>query len=198
MEHTFKDEVPSMSKPGKAPEQATEFHIQGLSGLSTGAARFIRRHPKQARMAVAAALEAAAVQYQAEEHATGIDIPEALRPFAIRKPPASDVIGVSEAAQRLQISRTTVYDWCERKKLLGWKSTKRGLRIPAEQIVGPGNVVSGISEVLEIIDDPELAWAFLSEQWPFADETARPIDKLRGGDVEEVVNAAPGFGTAVT
>jgi hypothetical protein len=52
--------------------------------------------------------------------------------------------------------------------------------------------------VVEIIDDPELAWAFLSQEWPFADRAARPIDKLKAGKVEDVVNAAPSFGTAVT
>lgn len=55
-----------------------------------------------------------------------------------------------------------------------------------------------IAQVLDIIGEPELAWAFLSEPWPFAEETARPIDKLKAGDVEAVVSAAPSFGTAVT
>ena len=86
----------------------------------------------------------------------------------------------------------------EKKILLGWKSTKRGLTIPAEQILGPGKVVPGIGQLLAIIDDPELVWAFLSEDWPFADTTARPIDKLRVGEVEDVLNAAPSFGLTFT
>jgi excisionase family DNA binding protein len=108
------------------------------------------------------------------------------------------MIGVSEAAARLEVSRTTVYDWVGKKTLLGWKSTKRGLTIPAEQILDPGKVVPGIAQVLEIIDDPELAWAFLSEEWPFSDKAVRPIHKLKTGGIEEVVNAAPSFGTAFT
>jgi hypothetical protein len=59
-------------------------------------------------------------------------------------------------------------------------------------------VVPGIARVLQTIDDPELAWTFLSEEWPFANQTARPIDKLKAGEVEEVVDAAPSFGTAFT
>jgi excisionase family DNA binding protein len=147
-------------------------------------------------MAVAAALEAAAVQYEMESDASATEVPESLKSFVVHRRPASDMTGVSDAAARLRVSRTTVYDWVEKKTLLGWKSTKRGLTIPVEQIIGPGKVVPGIAEVLQIIDDPELAWVFLSEEWPFTDQVARPIDKLKAGDVEEVVNAAPSFGTA--
>jgi len=186
-----------MSKQKRTAEEATGFHVEGLTGLSRGAARFIRQHPKQARIAVAAALEAAAVQFQADD-GNADDIPAALRPYGVRNQSGSDMLGVSEAAKRLHISRTTVYDWIEKKILLGWKSTKRGLTIPAEQILGPGKVVQGIHEVLQIIEDPELAWVFLSEEWPFADDAARPIDKLKAGEAEEVVNAAPSFGTAFT
>ena len=147
-------------------------------------------------MAVAAALEAAAVQFVAGRDVSSADVPESLNRFVIEPPSGSDMIGVSEAAARLRVSRTTVYDWVEKKTLLGWKSTKRGLTIPSEQILGPGKVVPGIAEVLGNIDDPELAWAFLSQEWPFADEVMRPIDKLKANNVEDVVNAAPSFGTA--
>lgn len=183
-----------MSRQGRMREQAIGFQVEGLTGLSKSASRFVRQHPMQAR----AALEAAVVQYDLEERRSSVDVPEALKPFVVHRPLGSDMIGVSEAAQRLAISRTTVYDWIEKKILLGWKSTKRGRTIPAKQILGPGNVVAGIPEILEIIEDPELAWAFLSEEWPFANDMARPIDKLKAGEVEEVVDAAPGFGMTFT
>lgn len=147
-------------------------------------------------MAVAAALEAAATQYGAGSEAT--EVPEHLKPFVITRPHSAEMLGVSEAAARLEVSRTTVYDWIEKGILLGWKSTKRGLTIPAEQILGPGKVMPGIEQLLEIIDDPELAWAFLSEEWPFENEVMRPIDKLKTSEVEDVMNAAPSFGTAIT
>jgi hypothetical protein len=84
----------------------------------------------------------------------------------------------------------------EKKILLGWKSTKRGPTIPAGQILGAGKVVPGIAQVVAIIGDPELASSFLSQDWPFADKVVRPLDKLKAGKVEEVISAAPSFGTA--
>lgn len=177
-------------------KSAAEFHVEGLRGLSRNATKFLRHHPEEARMAVAAALEAAATQYGVGSEAT--EVPEHLKPFVISRPHGAEMLNVSEAATRLEISRTTVYDWIEKGILFGWKSTKRGLTIPAEQILGPGKVVPGIGRLLEIIDDPELAWAFLSEEWPFENEVMRPIDKLKIGEVEEVMDAAPSFGTAIT
>ena len=58
------------------------------------------------------------------------------------------MIGVSEAAARLEVSRTTVYARAAKGTLLAWKSTKRGLTIPAAQILGPGKVVPGLAKVL--------------------------------------------------
>ena len=184
-----------------APKQTNDtsrLRIEGLRGLSPGASRFLRQHPKEARLVVTAVLEAAAVQHETESSDSITDLPETLRPFVVYRASDSDMIGVSEAATRLKLSRTTVYDWVTKKILIGWKSTKRGLTIPAEQILGPGKVLPGIAQVQEIIDDPELAWIFLSEEWPFADRVMRPIDKLKSGNIEDVVNAAPGFGATFT
>ena len=144
------------------------------------------------------ALETAAAQREALAEAVPEEVPERLKPFFIRRAWSDDMIGVSEAAARLEVSRTTVYDWAARKKLLAWRSTKRGLTIPVEQILGPGKVVPGLARVLDVIDDPELAWAFLTQDWPFADEAARPLDKLARDEVEDVVSAAPGFGMSFT
>ena len=187
-----------MGSVAKTHKQADRFHVTGLRGLSKAAATFLERRPKEARMAVAVALETAAAHYEARSGRAANDTPDSLKPFIVHRPPGEDLINVSEAAERLRVSRTTVYDWVKRKTLLGWKSTKRGLTIPAEQILGPGKVMPGIAQVLDIIDDPELAWVFLSEEWPFAAKAARPIDLLKAGDIEEVENAAPSFGTAFT
>ena len=145
---------------------------------------------------VIAALEAAAVQSEMRGSGASATVPERLEPFIVRRPKGADMIGVSEAAARLEVSRTTVYDWAARGILLAWKSTKRGLTIPAAQILGPGKVVPDLAKVVESIGDPELTWTFLAQEWPFADEAARPLDKLAAGRVEEVVAAAPGFGAA--
>lgn len=186
-----------MNEASKLTKEPAKFRLEGIRGLSGTATRFLRQHPKEARIAVAAALEAAAVQFEAQGDDSA-EVPEALRPFVVGRASRSEMLGVSEAAELLNVSRTTVYDWVEKRILLGWKSTKRGLTIPAEQILRPGKVIPGIARVVEIIDDPELAWAFLSQEWPFADRAARPIDKLKAGKVEDVVTAAPSFGTAVT
>ena len=95
-------------------------------------------------------------QYNAEDGASG-NVPEMLAPFIVARSAGRDMLGVTGAAARLQVSRTTIYDWVGRRTLLAWKSTRRGLTIPAEQILGPGKVVDGLAAVLDVIDDPELA-----------------------------------------
>ncbi|MEM7529613.1 MAG: helix-turn-helix domain-containing protein [Pseudomonadota bacterium] len=172
--------------------------VLGLKGLSEKAATFLKRHPGEARVAVTAALEAVAAQYGDQDEAPVGDLPAALRPFVVERPAGEDMLGVSEAAARLKVSRTTVYDWVERRLLLGWRGTKRGLMIPAEQILGPGKVVPDLASVIDIIGDPELAWVFLAQEQPFADTVARPIDRLAAGDTDEVLGMAASFGTAVT
>ena len=149
-------------------------------------------------MSLAVALEAAAAQCEAKEGTIGTEVPERLRPFIVRRNDDEDILGVSEAAARLRVSRTTAYDWVRRKTLLAWRSTKRGLSIPAAQILGSGRVVLGLAGVADAIGDPELAWAFLTQEWPFEGAVARPFDLLKAGRIEEVVDAAPGFGATFT
>lgn len=179
-----------------AKQQVGAFQIKSLSGLSRTATRFLKQHPSRAELAVKVALETAASQFRESADTEGV--PDALKPFAVAKPRGNDMIGVSEAASRLNVSRTTVYDWAEKGTLLAWRGTKRGLTIPAEQILGEGRVVEGIDGVIDIIGDPELTWEFLSVESPFADRTARPIDMLKDGRVEDVLGSAASYGTATT
>ena len=109
-----------------------------------------------------------------------------------------DLIGVTEAASRLGVSRTTVYDWVAKNTLIAWRSTKRRLNIPAGQIVGPGRVTDGLAQIVDVVGEPELAWTFLSQEWPFDDGAARPIERLRSGGLDEVLSAAAGFGATFT
>lgn len=95
-------------------------------------------------------------------------------------------------------SRQTVYNWLEAGKLLGWRKTKARRYIPAEQILGPGHVVPGREDVLTEIEDPEIAWAFLTQDRPFEETTARPIALLKAGRVAVVVGAAKGYGASAT
>ena len=165
--------------------------------LSSGAREFVREHPEEARVAVAVALETAAAQSGAESMRSTEDVPVGLRQFVVDRT-GEDLIGVTEAASRLGVSRTTVYDWAARNTLIAWRSTKRRLNIPAGQIVGPGRVADGLAEVVDVVGEPELAWAFLSQDWPFEDGVARPIERLRSGGLDEVLSAATGFGATFT
>ncbi len=173
--------------------EALKFLVQECPALSSRTREFVRRRPGEARLAVAVALETAAAQYAVED-----SVPGKLRPFIVDRNRGKDILGVSEAAARLEVSRTTVYDWVARGTLLAWKSTKRGLSIPAAQVLGPGRVVPGLANVMEVIGDPELAWIFLTRDWPFEETVAQPLELLKAGRMEEVLGAAPGFGASFT
>jgi excisionase family DNA binding protein len=185
-----------MSSPGRASKAKTALSLKGMPPLSKTAAKFVRQHPGQARKLMAAALEAAAVQYTPTPSIIRKRVPNALKPFVVQAKPDAETITISEAAERLQISRTTAYDWIEKKRMIGWKATKAGIVIPAEQIVGPGELVRGIDHVLGIIPSPRVAWRFLSEESAFFDEPARPIDVLKNGDIKAVKAAAEAQGEA--
>ena len=183
-----------MANPTRAAKETMGFLMDEFPALSNSARTFVRDHPREARLAVAAALEAVAAQQETED--AGDQVPEGLRPFLVRRGAGEDILGVSEAAKRLEVSRTTVYDWVDRKTLVAWRSTKRGLSIPAAQILGAGKVVAGLADVVEAIGDPELAWAFLSQEWPFDDTAAAPLTLLKAGRLDDVLGAAAGFGTS--
>jgi len=104
------------------------------------------------------------------------------------------------AAELLEVTRVTIYAWIEAKRLLAWRATRRGMLIPAEQIVGPGTVVPGVERVLDVISEPAAAWDFLNEESPFMDPNGlrRPIDALKAGEIDAVVAAAHSFLEAFT
>lgn len=181
-----------MANPARASKAKTALSLKRLPRLSKPAEAFVREHPNQASKLIAAVLEAAAVRQAPAKPR----IPDNLRRFAVEAGPRSEMLTISEAAQRLQISRTTAYDWIEKKRMIGWKTTKAGAVIPAGQIVGPGEIVPGIAEVLRIIENPRVAWRFLSEESAFLDAPARPIDKLKEGQIEETLLAADSYGEA--
>ena len=183
-----------MARVERTTTEIMDVLASGLPTLSTSARHFLRDRPREARLAVAVALEAAAAQCGAEVEPE--EVPQRLVPFVVRRHGNGDMLGVTEAATRLGMSRTTIYDWVGRGTLLGWKSTRRGLTIPAAQILGPRKVIAGLAEVLEAIGDPELAWTFLTQEWPFEDEVAVPLQLLVAGRIGAVVDAAPGFGAA--
>ena len=173
------------------------FLVKSPPKLSSGARAFIREHPEEARVAVAVALETAAAQSEAAWTGSPEEVPEQLQQFVVDRD-GEDLIGATEAASRLGVSRTTVYDWAASNTLIAWRTTKRGLNIPAGQIVGPGRVTAGLAEVVDVVGEPELAWAFLSQEWPFEDGVVRPLERLQSGGLDEVLSAAAGFGATFT
>ena len=177
--------------------------------LSTRAAEFLREHPDRAERVVAAALEDAAFDDAGLSDAASPDdasseraVPEALRRFIVSDDDDASLLSVSEASERLAVSRPTIYSWIEQGRLVAWKVTRRGRLIPAEQIVGPGELVPGIDRVLAAIPQPRAVWRFLTEESPFlSGELCRPIDVLKSGrpdDIDAVVMATNSYLEAFT
>ena len=85
---------------------ALGFILQGIPAQSPDATDFIRKCPREARHAVAVALEAAAAQY-----ALGFSrsVPDQLRWYVARRNADDYMLGARRAASRLEVSRATVY-----------------------------------------------------------------------------------------
>ena len=163
--------------------------------LSRAAAQFVDRHPNEVSAIVANALEDAAQEAGLVGRKERV-LPDALRKLVTtRRSEEGKMLSISEAAERLEVTRVTIYAWIESKRLLAWRATRRGVLIPAEQIIGAGDVVRGIPEVLEVIPDPEAAWDFLDEESAFIDPdtSVRPIEALRDGKIDAVIAAAHSF-----
>jgi excisionase family DNA binding protein len=165
--------------------------------LSRAAAQFVEKHPNEVTGIVANALEAAALEAGLVVAPERV-LPEALRRLVVARQSDSGtgkVLSISEAAEFLDVTRVTVYAWIESERLLAWRATRRGVLIPAEQILGAGAVAPGIERVLAVIPDAQAAWDFLDEESAFVDpdRSVRPIEALREGKVDAVVAAAHSF-----
>jgi excisionase family DNA binding protein len=183
----------------KHSEAAFDGGMLALPELSAAAAEFVQQHPDEARVAVTAALEAVAAHFDSVRDESRI--PDSLRPFVDEASAATaedELIGPEEAARRLGVSRATIYNWIDSHRLLGWRLTRQGTLIPAELILGRGEVVPGINRVLEVLPEPRSAWRFLKEESPFFDTPTRPLDALKAGRVDDVVVAARTSGEAFT
>jgi len=184
-------------KQASKPKERVEKPLTVRPALSRAAVQFVEKHPNEVTGIVANALEAAALEAGLVPLKERV-IPEALRQLVVSRHADSGegrVLSISEAAELLQVTRVTIYAWIESKRLLAWRATRRGVLVPSEQIVGAGEVVPGITEVLAVIPDAEAAWDFLDEESAFVDPESlvRPIDALRHGKVDAVVAAAHSF-----
>ena len=183
-------------KQASGTKKRVEKPLTVRPALSRAALQFVEKHPNEVTGIVASALEAAATEAGLVPLKERV-VPEALRRLGVSRNSADQgrVLSISEAAEALDVTRVTVYAWIESKRLLAWRATRRGVLIPAEQIMAAGEVVRGIPEVLAVIPDAEAAWDFLSEESAFVDpeREVRPIEALREGKVEAVVAAAHSF-----
>ena len=187
MSHDLNDTVERVEQP-----------LTVRPALSRAAVRFVETHPDEVQRIVATALETAAALDATGVPAATRSLSPALQRLVTSARPSVEegrVLSVSEASELLEVTRVTVYAWIEAKRLLAWRATRRGVLIPAEQIVGPGEVVPGIERVLKVIAEPAAAWDFLTEESPYvtADALRRPIDALKAGEIEVVVAAAHSF-----
>jgi excisionase family DNA binding protein len=184
-------------KQASKTKERVEKPLTVRPALSRAAVQFVEKHPNEVTGIVANALEAAALEAGLVPLKERV-IPEALRRLVVSQAKSSGegrVLSISEAAEALDVTRVTVYAWIESKRLLAWRATRRGVLIPAEQIISAGEVVPGIPEVLAVIPDPEAAWDFLSEESAFVDteKSVRPIEALKDGKVDAVIAAAHSF-----
>jgi hypothetical protein len=103
-----------------------------------------------------------------------------------------------EAARLLQISKTAVLKRLEAGRLLAWREERlQAARFPRWQFDEHGQVLAGLEEVLDILNQDERldAWGkilfFLQDKSSLGDR--RPLDLLREGRAKEVCLAAKAY-----
>lgn len=99
---------------------------------------------------------------------------------------------VPELAKRLEISTRTAHRWICQGKLLAWDQAG-SLKGPIGQILRPKEALPALAEIVSVVGDPELTWDFLSNPWRWSGPPEAPIEKLRRGEIEDVLNAAPAY-----
>ncbi|UWQ20086.1 hypothetical protein [Jannaschia sp. W003] len=94
-----------------------------------------------------------------------------------------------EAIQALGVDLATIERWREDRQIVVLDSEKRGLIVPVAQFEG-GKVLPGVADVLRIASgSATTAWLFLKRPHHAFDGQA-PVEALREGRVQEVLEAA--------
>ena len=103
-----------------------------------------------------------------------------------------------EVARLLRISKTSVLKRLEAGRLLAWREERlHAARFPRWQFDGCGQVLAGLTEVLDCLpqDEGVDVWGkilfFLQSKSSLGGE--RPLDRLRAGKVKEVCRAAQAY-----
>lgn len=102
-------------------------------------------------------------------------------------------------AERLKRSRSTVYRLMARREILGLRTSDNKLLFPIWQFDTDGEVPKRLSEVLAAMD-PGLNDGWGDALWLFSPaaflDVDRPIDRIRQGDLDEVLSVATRIGAA--
>lgn len=139
---------------------------------------------------------AEARSYAPEERAL-LRLETLVRSFALRNELLRDALTASEVAKLLHVSRQTPHDRVESGSLLAVLD-KGALRFPPWQFDpnGPDGVVAGLPDVIRALRMPSLVkinW-FVRPN-PYL-EGRSPIEAMRQGEVERVLDTARGAGPA--
>ena len=101
---------------------------------------------------------------------------------------AGPIAGAGELEQKYGIARSTLNGWRLRGAIVGLLRGERKHVYPEEQFID-GRPLEGLAGVQRIVGDTRTAWLWLRQpQATFTD--ARPLDWLRLGRVDDVVEAA--------
>lgn len=103
-------------------------------------------------------------------------------------------LGVSEVATILDVSRQAVHQRRKRGNLLAVETGRHGYRYPAWQFA-EGGTIDGLERALDALEDhdPWMTLRFFLGADPRLDGD-RPLDRLRAGDVDAVLEAADRYG----
>ncbi len=101
---------------------------------------------------------------------------------------AGPVLGPGDIEAVLRIPRSTLNAWHHRGAVIGLLKGERKHVYPAEQFID-GRPVQGMTRLTKVIADDRTAWLWLRQPHGlFDDET--PLDQLKAGHVDEVIEAA--------
>ncbi|CCM78482.1 hypothetical protein [Rhizobium mesoamericanum] len=100
---------------------------------------------------------------------------------------AGPVAGPGDIEKMFGTKRSTLHDWQKRGAAIGLLKGERKHVFPLAQFVD-GRPVEGMSRIRKIIPNPRVAWQWLIQTKPSIG--GAPLDRLKKGYVDEVVDAA--------
>lgn len=108
------------------------------------------------------------------------------------------MISVAQVVEKTELSRWQVYAKIRKGEILAWRRLCGRYCVPEDQFSESWDPVPGLSKVVEAIGDPESTWDFLTQNWPMEHTYEWPLECLRRGEVEDVVDSALSYGWAYT